>query len=443
MRWIDFFARCALLAPMLVGAVQVDVAPRKTVDIPDCIRQCEDVRARKETCWEQIDQGKVTCECRTTLTEPAVVACYQMACKPKEIFATLNTVATACHDPRREKSKTYRTTIIAFFALATISMIVRYATHFTVGKFNILDSVNIGVGYLLNVVLFACCIRMSFLALGRDMWTVDDAMITTTLRYFWVSEYVYFAAIGFVKTSFLIFFLQIFPLKSFRKIVWACIVFNLTATFACTIAAIFVCRPISFAWTQWDGEHQGKCVSNNNLAFAHAGMGIVMDFITLVLPISQIWSLHMSVKKKIGVLLMFSVGAVVTIVSILRLRSLMNFAKTQNMTWDYLEASLWSFIETEVGLICACMPSIRLCLARAFPKIMGSSVHSSSKQTGGNNSHGNTLNTNWSHNAIGVTTSVRVSHAMRPQINDEASFVQLVEIDGDQKSAKSNRSADG
>ena len=88
------------------------------------------------------------------------------------------------------------------------------------------------------------------------------------------------------------------------------------------------------------------------------------------------------------------------------------------------------------------MPSIRLGLARVFPKIMGSSIQNS-KPTKTNNSHGNTLGTNWSMNGIGVTTSVHVSHAMRPQINDEASFVQLVEIDADQKSAKSNNSNDG
>lgn len=86
------------------------------------------------------------------------------------------------------------------------------------------------------------------------------------------------------------------------------------------------------------------------------------------------------------------------------------------------------------------MPSIRLGLAHIFPKILGSSVNSNSKQSGPNNSHGNTRGTNWSVNGIGVTTSVRVSHARRPQTNDHASFVQLVEIDADQKSAKSNRS---
>ncbi|KAK7178971.1 CFEM domain-containing protein [Paraphaeosphaeria sporulosa] len=317
MKWATFFAGCALFAPMVAGAMQTELTPRQSVDIPVCMKQCEDVGS--STCFQQFGQGKITCECRAALDSSAAQACLQKSCKPKDIFTTLNAVASACNEPLRDKGTSYRTICIVFFTLASIAVVGRFATHFTVGRTNLLDNANIGLGYLLNVVLFACCMKMSYLGLGRDMWTLEDDTITTTLLYFWVSEYVYFGSIGLIKTSFLIFFLQIFPLKSFRRIVWICITVNLTATFACAIAAVFVCSPITFAWTQWDGEHQGKCVSNNDLAFAHAGIGIVMDFITLALPISQIWNLHMSSKKKIGVLLMFSVGAFVTIVSLFTL----------------------------------------------------------------------------------------------------------------------------
>jgi hypothetical protein len=109
------------------------------------------------------------------------------------------------------------------------------------------------------------------------------------------------------------------------------------------------------------------------------------------------------------------------------------------MTWDYLEASLWSMIEWEVGIICVCMPSIRLGLARLFPKVWGGSSAQESKPTydgtghGGRNQSGTLSGLN---NAINVQTTFRVSHARKPQTNeDERSFVQLVEIDGDAQSA--------
>jgi hypothetical protein len=129
------------------------------------------------------------------------------------------------------------------------------------------------------------------------------------LQLFWVSEIAYFATIGFIKLSFLLFFLQIFPKKHFRRIVWAVIYFQIASMIAFCLAATFVCSPIRFAWLQWDNEHTGKCINNNTLAFTHAAHSIFVDFITLSLPLTQIWKLHLALKKKIGVLLMFSVGA--------------------------------------------------------------------------------------------------------------------------------------
>lgn len=112
------------------------------------------------------------------------------------------------------------------------------------------------------------------------------------------------------------------------------------------------------------------------------------------------------------------------------------------MTWDYLEASLWSVIECQVGIICACMPAIRLGLTRLFPKLLGSTHQSTSKNAyaGGaqsGRSQGHTLTT-LNANEINVQTSFRVSHARKPQTNDDQrSFVQLVEIDADSKSTGS------
>jgi hypothetical protein len=129
----------------------------------------------------------------------------------------------------------------------------------------------------------------------------------------------------------------------------------------------------------------------------------------------------------------------------LRLRSLVHFANTTDMTWDYLEASLWSIIECQVGIICTCMPSIRLGLARLFPKMLGSTHQSTGKDTAGpsRRSQGHALS-GITANEINVQTTFRVSHAKKPQSNDdERSFVQLVEIDGDTASAGDKDVEDG
>jgi hypothetical protein len=131
----------------------------------------------------------------------------------------------------------------------------------------------------------------------------------------------------------------------------------------------------------------------------------------------------------------------------LRLRSLVHFANTTDMTWDYLEASLWSILECQVGIICVCMPSIRLGLTRLFPKLLGSSNQSITKETYGNGGTGTAAcsRNNQRHelsgfnaNEINVQTTFKVSHGRKAQKtqDDERSFVELMEIDADSKSSK-------
>jgi hypothetical protein len=128
----------------------------------------------------------------------------------------------------------------------------------------------------------------------------------------------------------------------------------------------------------------------------------------------------------------------VTIVSILRLRAFTYFAKTRNVTWDFTDASLWSIIEWEVGIICSCMPAMRLGLARLFPKILGSTAHSTYKNTNGTSLELQGLGMG----GISAKTTFRVSHMRKTQGSDnEGDFVQLVEIDaGAHSAAASTRS---
>jgi hypothetical protein len=58
-------------------------------------------------------------------------------------------------------------------------------------------------------------------------------------------------------------------------------------------------------------------------------------------------------------------------VSILRLQALVTFGKSNNATWDNFPVSLWSTVEISVGIMCTCMPTLRLLLVRLFPVLGG------------------------------------------------------------------------
>lgn len=55
--------------------------------------------------------------------------------------------------------------------------------------------------------------------------------------------------------------------------------------------------------------------------------------------------------------------------SIIRLHALVTFVTSHNPTWDNFPVSLWSTVEINVGILCTCMPTLRLLLIRLFPRM--------------------------------------------------------------------------
>jgi hypothetical protein len=132
--------------------------------------------------------------------------------------------------------------------------------------------------------------------------------ITSFGLYFYTIEVLYFAQIALIKLSLLLFYHRIFPQKIIRRIIRGTIGFVVLYGVIFTLLGTFQCTPVSYFWTKWDGEHKGKCIGINVMAWVNAGMGILLDFWMLALPFSQIYGLQLHWKKKVGVALMFTVG---------------------------------------------------------------------------------------------------------------------------------------
>ncbi|OHW92662.1 putative CFEM domain-containing protein [Colletotrichum incanum] len=177
---------------------------------------------------------------------------------------------------------------------------------------------------------------------GRDIWTLNPDQITDFLVLFYALGLGYISCLPFVKASILFMHLRIFPDEKFRIILWCTQVFNcllLLESFAGTICS---CHPLNFFWSGWAGEMKGKCIKVNAFILFYGVVSVVLDLWMLILPATQLYSLHMKLRKKIGVMLMFSVGIF----------------------------SLWSRIELCVGIFVAYLPSTRQVWRRFFPTLL-------------------------------------------------------------------------
>ncbi|KAJ9247285.1 hypothetical protein DTO280E4_874 [Paecilomyces variotii] len=328
---------------------------------------------------------------------------------------TKNVTSTACGAPVRDKSKAISIAGVLGGVIALIAVIMRLTARLPQygGGFG-LDDVAMIVTMLVVIPLSALSVPLANDGLGKDMWTVPFNNITNILHIYLFSEILYFSALALTKISILFFYLRIFPKQSFRRLCYIAIGLNFSYILTFVCVAVFQCRPIRAAWLRWDGSYPDNCNNINGQGWAAAVINMVFDVMVMSLPLHELSQLVLSRKKKVFVMFMFCLGFFVTIVSIIRLQSLVEFATTSNVTWDYVAIGYWSTIEVHVGVVCACLPAIRSLLLHIFPSVFKSTTNAASKAS-------------MSHSgAVGSRLDGRISQ--RPK-EDESDFVPLVDMD--------------
>ncbi len=92
------------------------------------------------------------------------------------------------------------------------------------------------------------------------------------------------------------------------------------------------------------------------------GINAAIDFLIIGLPIPFLWKLRTTTSQK-GVLTgIFVCAGFACIISIIRLIVLSRLTYF-DVTWNYIDAAIWSAAEPCMGVIAACMPSLRPLIA--------------------------------------------------------------------------------
>ncbi|KAI8933113.1 hypothetical protein NX059_009756 [Plenodomus lindquistii] len=144
---------------------------------------------------------------------------------------------------------------------------------------------------------------------GKDVWTIPPKKMYRISKFTWLAEVFYFISMAFAKISFLVFLLRIFPRQELRRTVHALIWISAAYGVAFTVTCLFNCTPVSYIWERWDGEHKGKCINFHVFGWVSAVVNIVLDIAVVAVPIPELLRLSLSTKKKVYVIMMFSVGA--------------------------------------------------------------------------------------------------------------------------------------
>jgi hypothetical protein len=105
------------------------------------------------------------------------------------------------------------------------------------------------------------------------------------------------------------FFLLVCPVPVFQKVAKWTIGFIILCNVVMAIIGALQRQPLYLVWEGWKVyPPQGAVLDVTALALSHAAMNVALDIWMLILPLTQVIHLGLKPKKKIGVILIFSVG---------------------------------------------------------------------------------------------------------------------------------------
>ncbi|KAI1437791.1 hypothetical protein GGR50DRAFT_706853 [Xylaria sp. CBS 124048] len=205
---------------------------------------------------------------------------------------------------------------------------------------------------------------------GRRIWSLDPSDVASVFRLLFAYTFIYAACVSLTRLSILYFYYRIFERGSpwFRLSLYIASFSTVAYVITAYVGAVFLCRPIPFFWTQYDGG-KGRCINTFAFYFYMTVVNTVLDICVLLIPIREISLLQMSREKKISLCAVMGLGGIVCIVSVVKIWAFFQFSVVVDVVFAQADTFLLSSAEPAFGIVSACLPILRPLYLKAKDKL--------------------------------------------------------------------------
>ncbi|WAO86599.1 Hypothetical protein NCS54_00387900 [Fusarium falciforme] len=250
-----------------------------------------------------------------------------------------------------------------------------YVKFFLTGGVQV-DDVLLIFSYVLAVATIALCLHMFATGVGGvHAWEISVTQFNAYLMDVYLAAFIYILCGSLSKLALLIFYLRLSPQRWFRIATWSTIVFISGYTVGIFFACIFSCKPIAMSWDVTITD--GVCINRPSLYIATAVANIISDVILFFLPIPMVIKLQIPPRQKIGLVIIFGIGSLTVVTSVVRVSILPALLTDLDATWVIAWASVWIIVEANLIITCASMPTLRKFFKHVAPKLIGESRYGS------------------------------------------------------------------
>ncbi|KAF3762737.1 hypothetical protein M406DRAFT_18111, partial [Cryphonectria parasitica EP155] len=167
---------------------------------------------------------------------------------------------------------------------------------------------------------------------------------------------VYFLNAVLTKCALLCLYYRIFGIsRRFTIAIYVVGVLVVSYFIVCVVLSIAGCQPVSYFWNK---AQAGRCFNEVNFFRANGITNMLLDITVLILPLPMVWRLDLELRQKLAVTGMFLLGSFVCVTSILRILAFRT-SKQSDPTYTTIDTATWSSVEQSLGIVCACLPTLR------------------------------------------------------------------------------------
>ncbi|KAF6821751.1 integral membrane protein [Colletotrichum musicola] len=330
--------------------------------IPDCAVSCVTTAFLGSGCG--LD-NIASCVCTNVTLLNDMSGCVQTSCEWQDQLQLSYATDDLCHAYPYSSRGLEIKLVVALLAVVTFPIIaLRLLSRWMIaGKLELDDWTTLATAGILAAT-FGCVIASAKLGFGLHYWNVNPANAQRILQLYYAVQMLYIVVLILAKVSIVALYARVFPDRKFQIFNKLVLAFLVLHGLVFVFVIMFECAPIA---SIWDRTLERKCVDLNAVAMSSAILSIAEDVVILAMPMHQLSSLQLGLKKKLAVCFMFSLGSFACITSIIRLRWLILFAESFDTTWDNVDVVTWSMTEISVAMICGSLPALR----PLFKKIPG------------------------------------------------------------------------
>ncbi|KAM7184552.1 hypothetical protein V8F20_012162 [Naviculisporaceae sp. PSN 640] len=186
----------------------------------------------------------------------------------------------------------------------------------------------------------------------------------------YVSGIVTNTSIALTKLSVLLLLLDILVMFWYRKAAYV-----VTVVAACYLVWVFVsntvaCIPIHAFWDPFSNPG-AWCMPQRPKYLADTTINAALDIAIFCLPLPVLRTLTLPLKQKLWVCLVFTLGLIVVIASLLRYQFLDFTLLMRDPTYATVTISTWANVEINLAIIIACIPTLKPVIAKFCPRLVG------------------------------------------------------------------------